>query len=224
MELEYPQNLFRSHIKKFMNKVLPSPRPARGILNSEGFAFCAFAEFQGVDMVIESGICNGGSLTIWAKHFRDQDIPIVGIDLDVKSAPAIHTSIYPNVTILAGDSRKIIPEMIDQFPEKRIGIFIDGPKSHKALALAGQCYGKPNVVLIGIHDLYAKYNHEAENSARTEFDKLGKESVNVCKTFCTDDDSFIADYMWLDNEDGIDYLRPDKYSKYGPTIGVILRP
>ena len=71
------QNAFSACIGKFEKRVMPNTKISRGILNSEGFAFCALAEELGVDLIVESGVCNGGSTTILGKYFSK--IPIVSI-------------------------------------------------------------------------------------------------------------------------------------------------
>lgn len=203
-------------INRYSKKVLPNQKITRGILNSEGFIFCALCDYLKVDMILESGVGNAGSMTIWGKYFSNQVISIVGIDLDISSTAAIRTCIYTRIILMEGDAKKIIPEIIQNFPEKTIGIFIDGPKSERAIKLAKTCYEYKNVSVIGIHDMFEKLYGD---------DKLchGRKLFNnwEVQKFCTDVDWFIRKYSFLDMQNGQAYSQPEKYSKYGPTVGVV---
>ena len=188
---------------------------SRGILNSEGLAFCALADFFNSEMIIESGVCNAGSTTIWGKYFSD--IPIVGIDIDITAQAAIRTCIYPNVVLLEGDGRKIIPQMIGEFSDKNISVFIDGPKNDAAIKLAQRCFEFDNVRMVGVHDIFRRlYGKETE--VRKLFDSLGVHK------FCTDEEWFVDEYSYMDvDNDGSKYIVPEKYGLYGPTIGFFLK-
>jgi hypothetical protein len=192
---------------------------SRGILNSEGLAFCAFADFYKSEMIIESGVCNAGSTIIWGKYFSN--IPIVGIDTNISAAAAIRTCIYSNVVLLEGDGRKIVIDLIRQFSDKKISVFIDGPKNEQAIRLAEKCFGFDNVKMVGIHDVF-RYLYGKPTECRKIFDvvKLPNNGVK----FCTDEEWFIDEcgYMDVDN-DGSKYVVPEKYGKYGPGIGFFLK-
>jgi hypothetical protein len=207
---------FQSYLKSFTSKVMQSNnRIARGILNSEGFAFCALAEFLDIDFIIESGVCNAGSTVIWAKYFSN--IPIVAIDIALTSTAAIRTCLYHNITLIQADSRKVISEIIHNFSDQKFAIFIDGPKGDRAIKLAVSLFDKPQVQLIGIHDLYQRLYNQVF-PARQLFNSL------PYKKFCTDDAEFIEEFSFLDNDkDGNSYPKPDKYSLYGPTMGLIYK-
>ena len=117
---------------------MPNKKLSRGIMNSEGFAFCALADYYDIDMVIESGICNGGSTIIWGKWFRGE-IPIISLDLKVKFEAAVRTCMFKNVLLRQDDSINIIPKILEMFPDYKIALFIDGPKNERAINLAIKC-------------------------------------------------------------------------------------
>jgi len=209
--------IFETGIDIFNERVMPNVKLERGILNTEGMAFCVLADYLGVDLIIESGVCNGGSTTILGKYFTD--IPIISIDTMTKMEAIVRTSIFHNITLITGDSTVILPQAIDVFKDKKIAILIDGPKGNDALDLADKCFEKENVLIIGIHDLY-KGLYGKPKLDRIRFDNLKLDK------FTTDDDAFVAKYEYL-NVGQYDPRHDKYYSKelggYGPVIGFMLK-
>jgi len=203
----------------FNGRVMPNIKLSKGILNSEGFAFCALADYFKVDLIVESGICNGGSTIILGKYFTE--IPIISIDLKTKMEAIIRTSIFHNITIINGDSNTLLPQIIDVFKDKRIVILIDGPKGIPAITLARKCLKNNNVMLVGIHDLFRNL-YGVKKDDRVLFDSL---KVNK---FITDNNEFVEKFGYLDtNNDGTKHKLHDKYvyrgQGYGPTLGVMIK-
>ena len=211
------KEIFEDNIDCFNEYVMPNKKLSRGIMNSEGFAFCALADYYNVDMVIESGICNGGSTIIWGKWF--EEIPIISLDLKVKFEAAVRTCIFKNVLLRQDDGIKIIPRMLEIFSDCRIALFIDGPKNKRAIDLATKCIEYENVKMIGIHDVFEKY-YGQPTKCRLIFNNL---AIPNTTKFTTDEDWFIDKYGYLDDQDGITFPRTDKYSKYAATVGFILK-
>ena len=212
------QSVFKSRIDRFDRRVMPNTKIPRGILNSEGFAFCALAELLGADLIVESGVCNGGSTTILGKYFND--IPIISIDVTTKLEAIVRTSIFHNVTILTGDSNVLLPRICEIFSDKKkIAILIDGPKGINAITLAGKCFDRDNVVMVGMHDMF-KALHGKLKQDRILFDNL---RVNK---FVTDDDDFVNNYGYLNGVDdgprNKKYTSP-QYGGYEPCIGFVLK-
>lgn len=212
------QNVFSTWIDKFKSKVMPNAKISRGILNSEGFAFCALAEQLGVDLIVESGVCNGGSTTILGKYFTD--IPIVSVDVVLKMEAVIRTSIFHNVTLATGDGNTLLPQMCELFADKKIAVLIDGPKGVNAITLAGKCFSYDNVVMVGIHDMFKALCGELKQD-RILFDGL------QVKKFVTDDEDFVKEYGHLLNGNDGNPRNKKYYSEehggYGPTIGFMLK-
>ena len=73
--------------------------------------------------------------------------------------------------------------------------------------------------MIGIHDVFEKY-YNKPTECRRMFNNL--DIPNTTK-FTTDEDWFIDEYGYLDDQDGITFPRTDKYSKYAATVGFILK-
>jgi len=218
--------------QEFIENVLPLEYFSRGILASEGFCFCAFSKFFEVDLILESGVYNGLSTTIWSKFFRN--IPIIAIDKNLREDAIQRFKLVGNVQLKEGDSENLLPILIKENSEKRIAIFIDGPKKLSAIILASKCLEFENVVLVGIHDLCKKSNGLI--SKTREF--LDKSKLI---DFYTDDLEFIKRYSFMDstenfigNGDEELYWQPGgnvsklcgrvpSFEGHGPTIGFILR-
>lgn len=210
-------DIFTKMRDKFHDKVMPNNRLPKSILNSEGFAFCALADYYGADLIIESGICNGGSTIILCKYFND--IPILSIDISIKMEVIIRTSIYHNVTLISGDSNVLLPQAVKVFKDKKIAILIDGPKGINAITLAGKCFSNKSVIMVGIHDLYRGLYGKPKND-RIIFDNL---KVNK---FITDNDEFVEKFGYLNGD--CEAPKNEKYCStqykgYGPTIGFLMK-
>jgi len=208
---------------------------------SEGFAFCAVADLLNIDMILESGIYNGRSTQMWANYFSS-DIPIIAIEKRKLRESAINRlRPYKNVELIRGDGPTVITSLISRYPNKRIGIFMDGPKDLGALDFAKKALLLPNVVMVAIHDMSVtqgrfQVDHQLGREGelyypegRIEFDEweLGQ--------FLTDEKWFINEYSWLDKdesrldtEQGLTWYpykfvgagKPDReLGSYGPTVG-----
>ncbi len=231
-------------IERFKARVfLSTPWTPRSILMSEGFAFCAVSDLLGVDVVLESGICNGRSTQMWANYFPS-DTPIIAIERNnFKGVAVRRVKSYKNVKLARGDGPAVILSLVPKFSGKKIGIFLDGPKDVPAINFAKKVLPLPNVVLVGIHDMSVtkgRFDRDQPElnrrkgelyhpPGRIEFDKweLGQ--------FLTDEKWFVEEYSWLDkNESGFDakqkmYWTPYVYvgtggvhrelNSYGPTVG-----
>ena len=236
------QEQCRKSIGRFEKRVLnKTPWAPRSILMSEGFAFCAVADLFGIDVILESGIYNGRSTQMWTNYFSS-DIPIIAIERRKFRESAInHLKPYKNIELIKGDGPTVIDKFILKFADKKIGIFMDGPKDLEALEFAKKILPLSNVIVVAIHDMsMTKGRFQRDNllgkkgelyyqEGRIEFDKweLGQ--------FLTDEKWFVDEYSWLDKDESqfdekqkttwypYKYIfsdRPDRELKsYGPTIG-----
>ena len=218
-------------IGRFKDRVLyRTPWATRSILMSEGFAFCAVADFLDVDAIFESGIYNGRSTQMWANYFP-LEVNIVAIDKrDFRRAATNRLAPYKNVTLLRGNGPTELNKLIAKFPEKRIGIFMDGPKGRRGVGFGKEALKKSNVVMVAIHDM-SKIKGNEVTDGRPEF-----ETWEMSK-FLTEEEWFVKEYSWLDTEEsqydsgqkltwhpyiivsgkGKEFDR--KLGSYGPTIG-----
>jgi len=126
----------------------------RGILPTEAFAFISYCKALNVDMVIESGTAYGQSCYLYAKYLN---IPVHTIDnVSHYGNQAQNTAqtrcIDLPVTFHIGDSNILLPQLIEQFKNKRIAVFIDGPKGSAAQVLRNKIWKNDNVVIAALHD------------------------------------------------------------------------
>lgn len=180
--------------EEFNSKVLPITYEPRGILLSEGFAFCSLCRSLSVNMIIESGVYQGQSTKIWIRFFSR--IPIISIDLRLRKIAIDLCKDIPNVQLVAGDSKVLLPKLLEQNSEKKIGIFIDGPKGESAIELLEKCLVFNNVVVVGMHDVH-KISFEKENLTREILDEKGIVDLY------TDDDEFVQKYSYMDNDENL---------------------
>ena len=127
----------------------------RGILPSEAFAFISYCKAFNVDMVIESGTAFGQSCYSFSKYLN---IPVHTID-DISHYGNKAQTIAKerckdfDVTFHEGNSLSILPSLIEQYKDKKIAVFIDGPKGRLAENLRKQIWAASNVVIAALHDM-----------------------------------------------------------------------
>src|SRR6266702_6195897 len=121
-----------------------------GIWESEMFLFYSAVKPFAPKQILESGRARGKSTLLLARCFPEARIVSVEYDRQSENAAAAEAKLKscPNVELLYGDSRKILPQRL------QIGdaVLIDGPKDFRALKLAVDLLrtGKPSTVFI--HD------------------------------------------------------------------------
>jgi hypothetical protein len=199
---------------------------SRGVLVSEGFALCAMADLYDVDLMIESGVYYGRSTLMFAKYGKKT----IAVDIAVKQEAKDRLQKY-DVTLIEGSGIELLPKLIKENTEHKIGVFIDGPKGVKGAALAGECYKYDNVMFVGIHDI-----KKVATDSRAAFNKIDTHSK-----FFTDEEWFVEAYKYLDkgdiahkrefphkqNWEPYVYVQANgqrvKLGSYGPTVGVLLK-
>lgn len=214
-------------VEKRFREVAMVPWRPKGILLSEGLAFCMMAEAMEVHMIIESGIGNGRSARIWRAYFPA--IAIAGIDWEFpEDAPADWWAL--DIPVHRCAARDTLPNLVEHFCHRgRLGIFIDGPKGQAAIDLAVECMAFDHVKFVGVHDLSWVVNH----AERKAFNELRHQK------WCTDSQSFVELYSYLDVDDSqwddeqgtrwFPYWRfdrgkePTPRGSYGYTIGFLYK-
>jgi Methyltransferase domain len=139
-------------LPKFQEIIATVPPEAGfgGIWESEMFLFyAAVAPFR-PRQILESGRARGKSTLILARCFPDARITSVELERDSESALAAEAKLkpFPNVELLYGDSRKILPDRV----QPGDAVLIDGPKEFRGVELALELLrtGKPCAVFV--HD------------------------------------------------------------------------
>lgn len=226
-----------SYEKEFVEKMLPMPFIARGILASEGFAFCALAKHFGISLILESGVCKAQSTTVWSKF--SPATRVIAIDRSMLEATRQKFSTVSNVELLDGNGTTLLPLLVQKNPGERIAIFIDGPKGMDAIDLAQKCLEPENVFMVGLHDFHTisknKKLGRAKNTRRVKLDEM------AIADFYTDDPEFLEAYSYMDGPQNltghgdedlywVPYWLMSKeqgkvatFGSYGATIAFILR-
>ena len=121
-----------------------------GIWESEMFLFYATVKPFAPKQVLESGRARGKSTMILARCFPQARIISVEYERESENASAAEAKLKneSNVELLYGDSRQILPEIL----QSGAAVLVDGPKDFRALKLAIDLLrtGKPCAVFI--HD------------------------------------------------------------------------
>lgn len=223
---------FRDYEKSYIQRALPIKYLSRGILASEGFAFCGLSDYLDIDMIIESGVYNGLSTFIWAKYFKD--IQIISIDKEIRDVAVNNLKSFNNIELCNGSSVKLLPLLIKNNADKKIAVFIDGPKGAKAIKLGRQCFEYPNVKLVGVHDVNKLCGGRMNP---TRIFAGGVKEIS----FYTDDSKFVDDFKYMDIPENYigrgneaEYWEPYQFidkatgeprfiGSYGPTIAFMIK-
>ncbi len=193
-----------SIIESWKSKVLPLDYIDNGILLWEAFAFSVYLELLDIDIIIESGVAGGRSTEVWARSFNGN---IYGVDnCSVYGKNRLKNTTnrlckYNNVYIIDNDSYIELPKLIKNNKDKRIALFVDGPKKHLAKDLINTVIDD-NVVLVGIHDTCTKNYYR----------KFSDLNNNI---FYSDEKWFLEKYKYLDDA-------RDPYYDDGPGIGIYI--
>jgi len=155
----------------------------RSILLSEAFAFCAMGDLFDIDVILESGIWLGRSTEIWARYFYPKRV--TAIDCSLKKEVEDRLAEYDNLTLLQGEGPDLIPKLLEKPETQRVAVFIDGPKSHRAVMLAAKCLTYSKVFFVAVHDMQS-------SSAKQMVRSLGY------PVFFTDAEWFLKKYSKID--------------------------
>lgn len=135
--------------------------PANSIFFSEAFALYKLAKHYNIDILIESGVYRGGSTSLWGRVFSDKQIYSVDYVQEGNNARQkwnavreTYKTLYPNITFIEGNGIKVLPEIIEENENAKIGVFVDGPKDNIGLRLAETCLSYSNVQFSSLHDWY----------------------------------------------------------------------
>lgn len=223
------ENQCKKSIIAFKDKAMNIPWIQRSILMSEGFAFCVMGDLFNIDTILESGVYGGRSTQIWAEYFS-QDQLIIAVDRNkLNEETRERLGRYSNIELIVGNGVVELNKKIKELQNRRIGIFLDGPKGKEAVEFAKEALSNSSVYFIGIHDQHKETNG-VPNERRQLFETWEKAQ------FFTDEKWFVDEYAWLDmNESQRDATqkitwypgmakgdsgKPDRiYASYGPTIG-----
>lgn len=141
----------RSLLPDYLEKTSGIPYEAKGVLSSEMLFMlaCLGEGFSG--RILESGRARGQSTLLLAKAMPATQI--LSIEYDEKSPDAAFAesrlSNERNVTLLFGDARKVLPEIL----KPGDAVIIDGPKMFRAVRLALSLLSTGKVTHVFLHDV-----------------------------------------------------------------------
>jgi hypothetical protein len=216
-------------------KITPIDWAPRTILPSEGFMVLTLCDLYGIDTIIESGVYDGRSASIWAA-WRDRKLRVIAIDRELRDEARQALMPYPNVELVEGNGKKLAKQYIEQAASdgRKVAVFIDGPKGPLAVEMARKCMRNRCVRFAGVYDVH-RLTKGLPNESRTVMEESGG-------TLFTDEQWFYERYGELDQAEGqhadtgqqgmrwqphkytFDEGLPDKIlGSYGPTIGFMLK-
>ena len=142
-------------LPKFQQAIADMPPEAGfgGIWESEMFLFYAAVAPNAPKQILESGRARGKSTLTLARCFPGAQIVSVELDRHSATAAAAEAKLkpYPNVELLYGDSREILPQRL----RSGDAVLIDGPKGFRAVELALQMFRTAKPCAVFIHDFPA---------------------------------------------------------------------
>lgn len=205
--IDFLQNNFEHNKNEFLNKVgsyegwsipdawpITPSRPNGGypensIFFSEAFVLYRLAMHYKIDMFIESGVYRGGSTSLWGRTLTN--VKIFSVDyvkeglnprLKWNSVRATLGPLYPNITFIEGDGREVLPELIEDNSDKKIGVFVDGPKNQEGFELAKKCLSYENVHFTSLHDYVdGNYFHTKREDYRKLVGDIDKDHNQIKK-------------------------------------------
>lgn len=137
--------------------------PRHSIMFFEALLLYTLAKEHNIDIFIESGVRLGGSTSIWGRVFNDIEVYSVEKHILASTKKAWDTIImkklspmYPNLNLIEGDGNKVLPNIIESNPNKKIGVLVDGPKDEEGLKLVKKCLSYDNVCFSSLHDFYSE--------------------------------------------------------------------
>ena len=208
----------------------------KGPWPSELFLLIALAAQAQVTRWIESGTCWGQSMEMLWRGTADLR-ELVTIEKDPALEKAIRWRIDAisgrgRIRLMVGDGCDAVVTALDEAPEERTAVFLDGPKSVTAVELALAALQRPGVQFVAMHDMYPSTLGHA-NPGRERLDRLGG--------WASDDPEWVQRFGYLDAGRHAEHLAEDgsgwlpwlkiyrgrtEYRRmpcYGPTVGVLLR-
>ena len=139
-------------LKKYQTVVDSIKWVERSILLSEGLLVCAMADIFDVDLFIESGIYEGKSTEIWGRYLAGRGKSIIATDVEIRDGVKKRLGYLADLSFYENDGAILLPNIVrmDINKDKRIGVFIDGPKGEVAVNLAIELIQYDNVKFVSI--------------------------------------------------------------------------
>ncbi len=159
---------------------------SKGILFQEAFFVYACLADAPPRRLLESGRARGQSTLVLSRSFPESTIVSIEFDRNSPDVPVAEQRLAgeKNVELKYGDARDVIPAMLQDGDV----VVIDGPKEHRALALAYNVLGTGRCPAVFIHDCYKG------GAIRTLID------AGYPSALFSDDPAFVSTYKGLDEQ------------------------
>lgn len=147
------------NINSFVEKLSNMNYLENSMFNSEIYLLYSIAKQMKLNMVIESGLDNGGSTE---KLLNLIEFQYIGIDINPNCSfiSSNRYKNYSNFEFNNGNSIEILPTLVEKNKDKNILIIIDGPKSREAIELKNKLLNYDHVKIIAVHDTYDGLENE----------------------------------------------------------------
>jgi hypothetical protein len=219
LTIEAVRNRATERIEAFRELTDEIPYESKGILFQEAFFVYACLANATPRRLLESGRARGQSTMVFCRSFPDSTVVSIEFDRNSPDVPVAEERLAgeKNVELHYGDAREVIPGMLQEGDV----VVIDGPKEHRALALAYQILGTGRCPAVFIHDCYKG------SPIRKLIDTAYPSAV------FSDDPAFVAAHKALDekrivsvSETGDNEWRPYNFTghsqiSWGPTFACL---
>jgi len=141
----------RNHLPDLRSWAEKAPYEIKGILHSEILFLIAFLEGVPFRRLLESGRARGQSTLMLSLALPDREIVSIEFDRNSPDVPIAEARLRDrkNVTLLYGDARRLLPEMVREGDV----VLIDGPKGFRSVRLAITLLATGCVSHVFVHDL-----------------------------------------------------------------------
>ncbi|MFO1183652.1 MAG: hypothetical protein U1E56_02545 [Bauldia sp.] len=183
--LEYPRiaERMRALLPRMVEIARRVPHEEQGILYSEALFLVGCIDGRGVHRIVESGRARAQSTLLFSLMLPDTEIVSIELEETSPHAPIAAERLRgrDNVRLLFGDSRELMPQLV----QRGDAIFIDGPKGFRSIRLATALLGAGQTDHVFVHDLtqgtdkrdfVARNFPEARFSDRRELAAIGAEA------------------------------------------------
>lgn len=189
---------------------------------SELFIFAQLCEMLDCSTIVESGRARGFSTEVLAEYSEGTNMNIISIEVreGTENADVAERKLseYDSVDLRYGDSRTILPEIVDE----STGVLIDGPKGDDALKFALDLLDTESVPCVGVHDLHKEVFYRDLSEILFNH-RLYTDSGYLVDRFQQYDESY---FEWKNKNTPAD-IEVGPYKKngvesasYGPTLGI----
>lgn len=172
------------------------PYEEKGVLHSEMLLFCSLLSYFTCLCIIESGRGRGQSAEVLARWKQEHTNINSVVSIDKGAPPEDQEKANARleglpISLIHGDSRKILVQKVRQKRRENTAVLIDGPKGKRAWNIAKIILEFSHVRLVAIHDMHQGPVNMGLLSAIWD---------SQYETYMSDSHSFVEHFSHLDKE------------------------